>query len=150
MPNRCCVGGCSNVTSRDISLHRFPRDDAVKQEWVAQIKRTRDKWQGPGPYSLVCSVHFSEECFDPTPKLKEAFGCNQQTKRRLLPTAVPTIFGKTVTDATSDEGFMRPPASKKARTAVSKREHQRVSPDLLLLTITIFLTVLPTHLLKFR
>ena len=101
-------------------MFRFPRDEALKKEWIAQVKRTRDKWQGPGPSTFVCSAHFSSDSFDLTVSLKRELGYNPQRNRKLLPTAVPTIFPRTVDPS-------EPPPPKKRRGAFQKREHQRVN-----------------------
>ena len=128
MVNRCCVGNCSNTNSPEISLFRFPADQVVRSKWIEQIKRTRVKWSGPGQYSLVCSKHFTEDCFDPVTKIRSDLGWKQRKTRKLLSSAVPTLF-----ERKSEAAFAKrkdapsPPASKKPRTAFQKREKQRVS-----------------------
>lgn len=71
MPNRCVVGGCSNVTDtkQGISLHFIPfagdeRPEAKKRrkQWVDFVRLKRAKWH-PTPNSSICSAHFAKEDF---------------------------------------------------------------------------------------
>ena len=94
MVNRCCVGGCSCTYADGVSLFKFPQDDLLFNEWVKQVRRTRVKWAGPDKYSLVCSKHFTEDCFDNTRLLRQQCGWKLQRLRVLNSTAVPTIFFK--------------------------------------------------------
>ena len=59
------AAGCSKTHSDGVSLFKFPREEARRQEWVRQVKRTRDKWNGPSDSSVLCSNHFEEACFEP-------------------------------------------------------------------------------------
>ena len=129
MVNRCCVGNCSNTLSPDISLFRFPRDEAVKKQWIEQVKRTRERWHGPGLHSMVCSAHFTEGSFDPVTKLRAELGWKQQKPRKLLPEAVPTIFTRKSDEARAQRGTS-PPPPKRIRTAFLKREKHRVSKQM--------------------
>ena len=71
MPNRCVVGGCSNVSDKKqgISLHFIPfagdeRPEARKRrkQWVDFVHLKRAKWD-PTPNSCICSAHFAKEDF---------------------------------------------------------------------------------------
>ena len=92
MPKRCVVYGCSNTadTSNDVSIYEIPFWDenspiATKRrkKWVNFVRRKRDKWT-PTRSSVVCSKHFTEDCFNygsatvekyKTPRLKrDEFG----------------------------------------------------------------------------
>jgi hypothetical protein len=46
--------------------------------------------------SRICSIHFTEDCFDPTPGIKQSVGLKVQKKRVLLPDAIPTVFERVV------------------------------------------------------
>jgi hypothetical protein len=59
MPDTWVAYGCSNKQSKGITLFKFPKDPSLKEKWVKQVQRTRDKWQ-PTPYSRLCCVHFEE------------------------------------------------------------------------------------------
>ncbi len=72
MPERCVVYGCSNTASKDngIFLYQIPfwdknTSEAVKRrkKWIDFVRQRRDKWM-PTCSSVVCSTHFTEECFE--------------------------------------------------------------------------------------
>ena len=121
MPKRCIVAGCSKTSKDGVSLFRFPREDSLRQKWTAQVKRTRLKWGGPSDSTscVVCSDHFTSDCFDETPALKASLGYAMRIQRVLLPSAIPTVFSR-----------VTPKGKVKERTAVQKRERQRVSRNL--------------------
>ena len=71
MSKRCIVYGCSNTSdiSNDIFIYEIPFWDenspvAVKRrkKWINFVRRRRDKWT-PTRSSVVCSKHFTEDCF---------------------------------------------------------------------------------------
>ena len=71
MPNRCVVGGCSNVADakQGISLHFIPfagdeRPEAKRRRklWVGFVQLKRAKWE-PTSVSSICSAHFAKEDF---------------------------------------------------------------------------------------
>lgn len=40
----CCVPGCTNdnrlyILERKLSFHRFPKDEAVRKQWIWKIRR---------------------------------------------------------------------------------------------------------------
>lgn len=71
MPNRCFVGGCSNVsnTNKAISFHfiSFAGDERPEakvrcKQWIDFVRLKRANWD-PTPNSSVCSAHFAKEDF---------------------------------------------------------------------------------------
>ncbi|KAE8604488.1 hypothetical protein XENTR_v10014722 [Xenopus tropicalis] len=72
----CAAPSCTNRQGKgkkgDVSFHRFPLKDHVRLSlWTDALQR--DNWT-PGPYSFLCSDHFSPESFvrrmpDQTPLL---------------------------------------------------------------------------------
>lgn len=131
MGKMCVAANCTNNSSKnkDITFHRFPNKNKEQQrynQWVAQVKRTRDNWHGPtSVHSHVCSDHFTEECYEKGPQLQKDFGLKVLTLRRLKPNAIPTIFNRTVPetrDCTS---------TKKPRLAIEKLERKRTMTTLL-------------------
>ena len=65
MPTRCIVAGCSNTPSEGVSLHRFPKDEALRNIWASKVRLTRAKWFGPSTISMICSDHdFTAEDFE--------------------------------------------------------------------------------------
>ena len=62
---QCSVTGCRNHTTRnrkaDISFHRFPKDKVRANDWLVRIGREGFE---PSVQARICSIHFSEDCFD--------------------------------------------------------------------------------------
>lgn len=121
MPKRCVAVGCSNTTDDGVSLFSFPKDPQLSKKWSEQVKRTRDKWDGPTKYSFLCSCHFKEECFEVEKKLAESLGVGKW-KARLKPGAIPTIFKKPLKAKTAADSLPQ----KRRRVAYEKRERARV------------------------
>uniref|UniRef100_A0A8C5MJG0 THAP domain containing 4 n=1 Tax=Leptobrachium leishanense TaxID=445787 RepID=A0A8C5MJG0_9ANUR len=93
----CSAPNCTNRQGKGcrgrVSFHRFPlKDPARLALWAASLQR--NNWS-PGPYSFLCSNHFSPDSFvlrmhDQIPLLK--------------PTAVPSIFPDGKANRTADRG----------------------------------------------
>ena len=65
----------------NISFHRFPHNKPdLLQKWAQAVRR--QNWY-PNKYSLICSVHFTESCFNVTPG-------NQH--HQLHKNAIPSVF----------------------------------------------------------
>uniref|UniRef100_A0A1X7UAU0 THAP-type domain-containing protein n=1 Tax=Amphimedon queenslandica TaxID=400682 RepID=A0A1X7UAU0_AMPQE len=88
MPNRCVAYGCQNTSSMDVSVFHFPNDSTLRKKWIQEVKRTRDRWNGPTCNSVICSEHFSVDSFEDP--LYKSFGL--KAKGRLKKDAGPTIF----------------------------------------------------------
>ena len=128
MPNRCVAFGCNNTSSvAGVSVFKFPKEESLKRKWIKQVKRTRDKWAGPTVCSVVCSNHFTDDCFNDDCELHESFGLRRV--RRLKDSAVPTIFKRKA--SYDDDSITSEPASKKKRSAYEKRERMRVKAPLI-------------------
>ncbi|XP_057682094.1 lethal(3)malignant brain tumor-like protein 2 isoform X2 [Corythoichthys intestinalis] len=123
MVKMCCVGNCSNSSNADISIFKFPSDNAVRAQWIEQVKRTRTNWSGPSKFTGVCSKHFTEDCFDQLTAIRRDLGWIQQHPRVLLPSAVPTLFERKPVKAGALSSLRAPT---KVRTALQKREKLRI------------------------
>ncbi|KAI5102212.1 putative D-tyrosyl-tRNA(Tyr) deacylase 2 [Silurus meridionalis] len=81
---RCSVYSCNNYNgplerTLGLTFHRFPFDDPERlNRWIRSLRRTN--WR-PRPRSVVCSTHFTEDCFEQS----GASVC-------LKPHAVPTLL----------------------------------------------------------
>ena len=54
----CCVPGYSNTKrDKELSFHKFPREEAVRKRWINAIKR---KDFAPSEQHRVCSKHFMD------------------------------------------------------------------------------------------
>ncbi|CAN7998193.1 unnamed protein product, partial [Ixodes pacificus] len=87
MPRNCCVPLCGTAARKDpgIGYHEFPCDPERRLAWLKNISREGpgrkgSKWE-PNDRSVVCALHFTEDDYKKTTKL-----------RVLLPSAVPTQF----------------------------------------------------------
>ncbi|KAK4880769.1 hypothetical protein RN001_008915 [Aquatica leii] len=81
----CCVPNCSRTT-KNTSIHRFPKDEEVYQKWLSVIQRSdlisMDAQQVRNSYR-VCDVHFaSESKVDPS----------YFSQSHLIQGAVPTLL----------------------------------------------------------
>lgn len=86
---RCVAGGCSSkkTSENGISLHSFPVDrPAILRQWVKFVKVTRKNWSGPSKHSVLCSLHFNEECYPTKFRMMDSMGVKELEKE-----AVPTI-----------------------------------------------------------
>ena len=91
MLDRCLAGFCSNTREGGFSLFRLPKNPELLRKWTVQIRRTREKWT-PKERSLLCSAHFTEDCFENGPAIKLSLGHDVRYKKVLLPNAIPTVF----------------------------------------------------------
>ena len=95
MPRRCVTAGCDSVGRKGCSLHKFPHDEAIRKKWIKAVKQQRSSWDGPSAHSLLCSKHFTDDCF-----LTEGICFRDEmgmpTAKRLKPDAVPTIFARSI------------------------------------------------------
>lgn len=121
---QCVVGGCTNKRGNNISLHQFPKEQALRDQWIKAIKSTgtnvsRVNWNGPRENTsfnsqLVCSEHFLPTDF--TLRTRISLEAGIPYKPQLEERAVPSIFGRKSGDA-----------ERPLRQAFRKRECARVT-----------------------
>ena len=51
-------------TKPDIQLHKFPKDANLKRQWVKFVQVKRADFLEPSEDSVVCSSHFSLDCYE--------------------------------------------------------------------------------------
>ncbi|XP_062046347.1 THAP domain-containing protein 3 isoform X4 [Lepus europaeus] len=110
MPKSCAARLCCNRYGnrrKQLTFHRFPfsRPELLK-EWVLNIGRANFK---PKKHTVICSEHFSPECFS-------AFG----NRKNLKHNAVPTVFAfqdptQLVRENTDPGGESREPSLQKGK-----------------------------------
>ena len=89
MPSsRCTVQGCSNISnhSAEISLHRSPASGAVRDQWLRFVRTHRANFAPRGIF-VVCSEHFTENCFERGLRV-------DGSKRTIRSHAIPTVWKK--------------------------------------------------------
>ena len=87
MVNYCVAFGCRNTCKDGVSVFRFPKESNLRKKWIEQVKRTRAYWSGPTGNSVLCSAHFTSDCFEPS---QSAYGIKKRIA--LTKDAIPTIF----------------------------------------------------------
>ena len=67
---RYCVAGapknesCQNTTfTPGITMHQFPSDPVVRQQWMKFVQRHRRDFFPVSKYASLCSAHFEESCY---------------------------------------------------------------------------------------
>ncbi len=102
MPERCVVYGCNNSSSskKGISLYHIPYWEDNRQlaqsrrkKWLDFIRRKRDKWT-PSFGSVVCSEHFTEDCFEYGSNTVEKYKVPKLKRDDIGITAVPSVLSK--------------------------------------------------------
>ena len=110
MPRRCVAAGCDSMGGKDCSLHKFPKNEAIRKKCIRAVKEQRSNWDGPSPYSLLCSLHFMDNCFI-TEGVQFRDELGMPTAKWLKTDAVPTIFARSIhylSDA-SNTSTVKPP-----------------------------------------
>lgn len=80
----------ANVTETEKkTFFSLPTDSKMRSIWLKNINRT-----ALPSIVKVCSDHFEESCFDPSWDIQNSCSPykNRTQRRKLLPTAIPTIF----------------------------------------------------------
>ena len=90
---RYCVAGgpnqqsCRNTSyTPGITMHQFPKDEKLRQEWVRFVRRHRPNYKAQSKYAALCSIHFDDSSFS-RPILADT---NVRWRRNLIPGAVST------------------------------------------------------------
>ena len=55
MVKNCVAAGCKSTCRDTVSFFKFPSNDHRREQWIRQVRRTRDRWNGPskhGYYTL--------------------------------------------------------------------------------------------------
>lgn len=67
---RCIVGGCSNASNLSykwdelITLHKFPKNEPMRSQWISFVKSTRADKFTVGSFAFICNKHFQDDCFE--------------------------------------------------------------------------------------
>lgn len=96
-PIFCPVKSCSSATGDNgCKFHRFPSDPALRETWVAFVRRGRGGDWTPTKRSLLCSRHFTPDAYTCSIQLMADFGLSTKNVR-LKSDAVPTLCHPAVT-----------------------------------------------------
>ena len=123
MPRRCVAAGCDSVGGKGCSLQKFPHDEAIRKKWIKAVKQQRSSWDGPSAHSLLCSKHFTDDCFL-TGGVHFCDEMGMPTAKRLKADAVPTIFARSINYLEPGSTCSARPTS---RPVFEKRQQKLVS-----------------------
>ena len=83
----CSVSGCQTGShwykGPKYTLHRFPHDPILAKLWVDQLDRLDFI---PAKSSVVCSKHFTQDCFDSSMGSRGRIRKNPKLKDNAIPT----------------------------------------------------------------
>ena len=89
---RYCVAGSpsqqscrNNSYTSGITMHQFPKDKKLRQEWARFVRRHRPNYKAQSRYAAL-SIHFDESSFTRLIIARK----NVRWRRNLIPGAVPT------------------------------------------------------------
>ncbi|KAH7982285.1 hypothetical protein HPB52_003585 [Rhipicephalus sanguineus] len=81
-PIFCPVKSCSSETGDNgYKFHRFPSDPALREMWVAFVRRGRGGDWTPTKRSLLCSRHFTPDAYTCSIQLMADFGLSTKNVR---------------------------------------------------------------------
>ncbi|XP_061195141.1 THAP domain-containing protein 10-like [Saccostrea echinata] len=109
----CVVAGCSKRQSDGVSVHVFPKDERLRAAWCRFVKLTRADWSGPSKYTVICSDHFNEDCYEVHFSLMKDFGI--PAKKRPRQGSIPSIYPKRKRDQLNDAFLESPHVTYMAR-----------------------------------
>uniref|UniRef100_A0A0C9R8R7 THAP3 protein n=1 Tax=Fopius arisanus TaxID=64838 RepID=A0A0C9R8R7_9HYME len=107
---RCVYCGKAKEKNKEISFHRFPKDEKLVKTWVMNMGRLD---LVPKQWHMLCAEHFSKTCID-----------FRDLRARLRKGSVPTIFKH------NKENFSLPSATELI-VHVSKRELYTINRNLM-------------------
>ena len=50
MVKNCVAAGCKSTCRDTVSFLKFRSDDHRREQWIRQVRRTRDRWNGPSKH----------------------------------------------------------------------------------------------------
>ncbi|XP_061916772.1 THAP domain-containing protein 10-like isoform X1 [Entelurus aequoreus] len=141
---RCVAAGCSNTKTNTtgVALFLFPKDGGQALLWNKEVKRTRLDWTTHTKYSVLCSEHFEQSCFEEGPLQRAAMDIATTRRLVLKKGAKPTIFNRPrpcLSASSTSSEHPTPSTSGQTvhmRSAFAKRERKK---DLKTLTCTLLL-----------
>ena len=111
---RCVAANCANTHANNVNLHEFSRvkDEARKRAWTQFVKTKRKDWDGPSDTSVICSDHFTLDCYPFKYKFEYEQTGIRPKNARLNDDAIPTIHAVPSCDQNKDHPEPSPSTSK--------------------------------------
>ena len=97
----CCVGGCSNLHGRKdqkskvrhfLRFYTIPKDLPLRKKWEARLNRRKTDITAS---MFVCSDHFHDSDFEPSPLLKSRINFTPKMQIPLKKGSVPNTDPET-------------------------------------------------------
>ncbi|XP_061905609.1 peroxynitrite isomerase THAP4-like isoform X1 [Entelurus aequoreus] len=141
---RCVAAGCSNTKTNTtgVALFLFPKDGGQALLWNKEVKRTRLDWTTHTKYSVLCSEHFEQSCFEEGHLQRAAMGIATTRRLVLKKGAKPTIFNRPrpcLSASLTSSEHPTPSTSGQTvhmRSAFAKRERKRTIDQIMASTTT--------------
>lgn len=77
------------ILTQRVSMHYFPKNEAVRQKWIKFVRRHRKDFM-PSNSFVLCSVHFKDSCFEHRPiAVPRENGEFIQLKKGLISESIP-------------------------------------------------------------
>ncbi|XP_076049846.1 THAP domain-containing protein 2-like [Oratosquilla oratoria] len=126
MPSHCAISGCrkTHVKGSEITYHRFPKDEYVRNKWITFCKRA-ERFNPANSY--ICSRHFEANAFQRHLKY-ELLGIPVPTsQKKFKPGAVPTLYYASHVSTAGGEQIVISDASQPTHTRSSNSRASHVS-----------------------
>ncbi|XP_048729805.1 THAP domain-containing protein 10-like [Ostrea edulis] len=123
----CVVAGCNNRPSDTVSVHVFPKDERQRAAWTRFVRLTRADWTRLSQYTVVCSAHFMDGCFEAQFSLMREYVI--PAKKRLYPGAILSLYPKRKVDDLNLALLSSPEPKPKRQAAVKLEKNRPISPD---------------------
>ncbi|XP_071637137.1 uncharacterized protein [Temnothorax longispinosus] len=91
----CCIKNCKSYTAnnaapKNIKFYRFPRETAVRQQWLNACQRKESDIKVDS--ATICSIHFEENCFELVKTRPRLINDPVKEILRLKKGSIPTKF----------------------------------------------------------
>ena len=81
---KCCMAAiCSNTNVDGVSLFIFLKDPSLHTPCIKSVQRYRAEWTNTA-YSVLCSEHFEDQCFEPQSKIAASFDMKKSQGSSLM------------------------------------------------------------------
>ena len=64
MVKHCVVQFCNNSNQTGHTMHKFPKDANLSEQWVKLVQVKRADFVKPTEHSVICNIHFTTECYE--------------------------------------------------------------------------------------
>ncbi|XP_076284831.1 uncharacterized protein LOC143211232 isoform X2 [Lasioglossum baleicum] len=112
----CVFCGISRNNTKNVTFHRFPRDEPIRKEWLKIIGLEGLSVRNS---TLLCSNHFTEDCFI-------VYFCN---KKRVKLGSMPTILKKEARSRKQQDVLVETNCTGKAQDVATISDKENCEPQ---------------------